>query len=151
MSRLISRRAFASGVVAAGVAATGVVALSARAAAIPSTVRSKQRYAVEVRHYGQIATQGMTMAFWIRVIDKSDFSASVPVTVQLATDSALKGVIWLGTGVASQAGSHIVRVSTLLPDQQLRRNAALYAGVWAGDPSILAKVKQVRKYRAPTA
>lgn len=137
MSKLINRRDFA----------TGMVVLGASAAAIPSIAGAARRYSVAFRHYGRVVANGMSMSFWIRVLDKSNFSGSVPVTVQLATDSGLKGVIWLGTGVASQAGSHIVRVNALLTDQQLSRNVALYAGVFAGDPPMLAKVRQVRRNR----
>jgi hypothetical protein len=135
MSRSMTRRAFTA----------AVAALGAGAIAIPTVAANGQRYALRLRHHREKAAQGTKVALWVRVINKTNFSSSVPVTFRVATDSALQGVVWQATGVASQTSSHIARASTLLTSQQVPDGVPLYAGVLLGDPPALAKARRIRR------
>jgi len=135
MSRSITRRAFT----------TGVAALGMSGVAISSVAASGNTYAPYFRHYRRTKRGKTEVGLYVRVVNKSDFTLSVPVTLQLATDQAMKNVIWQSTGVASQSGSHIVREHTVLTTQTVPVGTPLYAGVLFGDTPALARVRRIRK------
>ena len=80
------------------------------------------------------------LGFWVRALDKLDFTNSVPVTLQLATDPAGKKIIWQTTKLATNDNSHIVRAETYLMPDALLAGTTVYCSVTLGNSEVAQSI-----------
>jgi phosphodiesterase/alkaline phosphatase D-like protein len=105
---------------------------------------SDGRFSMHLRYFYANRDEHTILSFWVRVLDKSNFAANVPVSLRVATDRRLQKIIWQASDVASRDTSHIIRAHTSLTSDTVAPTLPLYGGVFFGNSSTPSSVFRLR-------
>jgi phosphodiesterase/alkaline phosphatase D-like protein len=120
MSNAISRRAFNAFVLAGS-----ALAILPQHAAVAA---AKGRYASRIRYN----RRGNVYQFWIRLADRTNSGADVPLTLTLASDPEFQNVLRTKNLLSRQSLSYISRTSIVLGAGAPAAGTKLYARLSAG-------------------
>lgn len=138
MNGAMTRRAFAGLLGMVGAAALAAPQHRFKAG------RSAGRFSLAVRYFYSTRDDQTSLAFYVRVLDKSNFVANVPVSLRVATDRRFQKVLWQASDTASHDTSHIVRAHASLTAATVERALPLYGGVFLGNASRPSSVFRIR-------
>jgi phosphodiesterase/alkaline phosphatase D-like protein len=141
MNGAMTRRAFAG-----LLGAVGAVAIAAPKHRFKrySAGRSAGRFSLAVRYFYTTRDDHTVLAFYVRVLDTTNFAANVPVSLRVATDRTFQKVLWQASDVASHDTSHIIRAHATLTSQTVARTLPLHGGVFLGNATRPSSVWRMR-------
>jgi hypothetical protein len=112
---------------------------------------SNGRFTFSFRCFCARRQDTMVLGFWVRALDKANLAGDVPVILRLASDKALKNVVWESSVLATHGKSHIVRTQAVLKDGQIAPHAPVYCSLSLDNlrPTVVRMGAPVRRATRP--